>query len=121
LGSGGAATGGSTPSGGTDLKLYSAGFDATWEIDIFGGVRRSVEAAQAGTEAARWQLRDTQVTLTAEIAADYVNLRADQSRLAILADQEKSQRATLDLTTAKARTGFVTELDVNQQRQLLAS
>jgi len=121
LGSGGAATGGSTPSDGTDLKLYSAGFDATWEIDIFGGVRRSVEAAQAGTEAARWQLRDTQVTLTAEIAADYVNLRADQSRLAILADQEKSQRATLDLTTAKARTGFVTELDVNQQRQLLAS
>ncbi|HEY4075484.1 MAG TPA: efflux transporter outer membrane subunit [Rhizomicrobium sp.] len=121
LGSGGAAMNGVTPPGGTDLKLYSAGFDATWEIDIFGGVRRSVEAAEAGTEAARWQMRDAEVTLTAEIAADYVTLRADQARLAILADQEKSQRATLDLTVAKARTGFVTELDVNQQRQLVAS
>jgi len=41
---------------GTDIKLYSAGFDATWEIDLFGQVRRSVEAARAGTEAARWQI-----------------------------------------------------------------
>jgi multidrug efflux system outer membrane protein len=122
LGSGGAAMGGATASsGGTDIKLYSAGFDATWEIDVFGGVRRSVEAAEAGTEAARWQMRDAEVTLTAEIAADYVTLRADQARLVILDAQEKSQRATQDLTIAKARAGFVTELDVNQQRQLVAS
>jgi NodT family efflux transporter outer membrane factor (OMF) lipoprotein len=116
-GSGGAASGSSS----TDIKLYSAGFDATWEIDIFGQVRRSVEAAQAGTEAARWQLRDGEVTLTAEIAADYVSLRADQARLAILGSQEKSQSDTLDLIIARAKAGFVTELDVNQQRQLLAS
>jgi NodT family efflux transporter outer membrane factor (OMF) lipoprotein len=120
---GGQQGGGSSSSGSssTDLKVYAAGFDATWEIDVFGQVRRSVEAAEAGSEAARWQMRDGEVALTAEIAADYVALRSDQARLAILAQQEKSQRDTLALVAARARTGFVTELDVNQQRQLLAS
>ncbi|HEX4270635.1 MAG TPA: efflux transporter outer membrane subunit, partial [Rhizomicrobium sp.] len=118
---GGSQTGGAAATGGTDIKLYSLGFDATWEADIFGGVRRSVEAAAAGTEAARWQMRDGEVSLTAEIAVDYFTLRSDQARLAILAAQEKSQRETLMLVTARARTGFVTELDVNQQQQLLAS
>lgn len=120
-GQGGGSGGASSGSSSTDIRLYSAGFDASWEIDIFGQVRRSVEAAQAGTEAARWQLRDGEVTLTAEIAADYVSLRSDQARLAILDAQEKSQRDTLDLVAARAKAGFVTELDVNQQRQLLAS
>ena len=115
------SSGGAQPQRGTNIHLYSAGFDATWEIDVFGGVRRSVEAASAGTEAAQWQVRDGEVSLTAEIAADYVSLRADQARLAILAAQEKSQQGTLDLIVAKARAGFVTELDVNQQQQLLAS
>jgi NodT family efflux transporter outer membrane factor (OMF) lipoprotein len=80
-----------------------------------------VEAAEAGTEAARWQMRDGEVTLTAEIAADYVSLRADQARLGILDAQAKSQQDTLDLIAARAKAGFVTELDVNQQRQLLVS
>jgi NodT family efflux transporter outer membrane factor (OMF) lipoprotein len=118
---GGGSGGASSGSSGTDLKLYSAGFDATWEIDIFGQVRRSVEAAEAGTDAARWQMRDGEVTLTAEIAADYVSLRADQARLAILDSQAKSQQDTLDLIAARAKAGFVTQLDVNQQRQLLIS
>jgi len=116
--SGGGASAGSS---GTDLKIYSAGFDATWEIDIFGQVRRSVEAAQAGSEAAQWQMRDGEVSLTAEIAADYVSLRADQARMAILDAQIKSQQDTLALIAARAKAGFVTELDVNQQRQLLVS
>jgi NodT family efflux transporter outer membrane factor (OMF) lipoprotein len=118
---GGQQQGGGGSSSGSDLKIYSAGFDATWEIDIFGQVRRSVEAAEAGSEAARWQMRDGEVTLTAEIAADYVSLCADQARLAILAQEEKGQRDTLALVAARAKAGFVTELDVNQQRQLLAS
>jgi NodT family efflux transporter outer membrane factor (OMF) lipoprotein len=122
LGGGGSnGSGGSGGSGSTDLSLYAAGFDATWELDIFGQVRRSVEAAAAGTEAARWQMRDGEVTLTAEIAADYVTLRQDQARLAILDNRQKSQQQILDLVTARARAGFVTELDVNQQRQLLAA
>jgi NodT family efflux transporter outer membrane factor (OMF) lipoprotein len=119
--SGGGAGSSSSGSTSNDIKLYSLGFDATWEIDVFGGVRRSVEAAKAGSEAARWQMRDGEVTLTAEIAADYVALRADQARLAILANQEKSQQGTLNLTVAKVRAGFVTELDVNQQQQQVAA
>lgn len=113
----GGGAGGAPAGGSTDITLYSAGFDATWELDVFGGVRRSVEAAQAGTEAAAWQVRDGEVTLTAEIASDYYALRADQARLAILDQLEQAQRRTLELTAAKARTGFVTELDVNQQQQ----
>jgi NodT family efflux transporter outer membrane factor (OMF) lipoprotein len=114
-------SGGSSSSGSTDVTLYSLGFDATWEIDVFGGVRRSVEAAQAGSEAARWEMRDGEVTLTAEIATDYISLRSAQARLAILAGEIKSQNATLDLVSARARTGFVTELDVNQQYALRAT
>lgn len=104
----------------SNIHLYASDFDASWEIDVFGGVRRSVEAAAAGTEAVQWEVRDGEVTLTAEIAADYVQLRTDQARLQILTDQEKSQRDVLALTAAKARAGFVTTLDVNQQQQLVA-
>ncbi len=83
------------------MTLYSLGFDATWEADVFGGVRRSVEAAQAGQEAVRWQMRDGEVTLTAEIATAYIGLRAAQARLGILAGELKSQDATLDLVSAR--------------------
>jgi NodT family efflux transporter outer membrane factor (OMF) lipoprotein len=119
-------TGGAAPTGapvhkGTNLHLYSAGFDATWELDIFGGTRRAFEAAKAGTEAAQWEMRDGEVTLTAEIAMDYLTLRSDQARLVLLQQQQQSQQGTLELVAARARTGFVTELDVNQQRTLLAS
>jgi NodT family efflux transporter outer membrane factor (OMF) lipoprotein len=120
--SSGSGSGAPAPSGGgTNTSLYSLGFDATWEIDVFGGVARSVEAAKAGTEAARWQMRDGEVSLTAEIATDYIALRSAQSRLAILQDELKSQNATLDLIAARAKTGFVTQLDVNQQSALSAT
>lgn len=115
----GGAAAGSLPD--TNITLYSVGFDASWEIDVFGGVRRSVEAAKARTEAAQWQVHDGQVTLTAEIAADYMNLRALQARLAILRSESKSQSDTLSLIAARRTAGFVTDLDVNQQQALLAS
>ena len=68
----------------TNLDVYNVGFDASWEIDVFGGVRRSVEQAKAGTEAADWALRDGEVTLTAEVATDYLTLRTVQARTASL-------------------------------------
>lgn len=115
--------GGGAPSGAgstsTNIKLYSAGFDATWEIDLFGGTRRAVEAAKANTEAALWEMHDGEVTLSAEIADDYLNLRAAQSRIALLESELKDQRQLFDIVRARAQTGFVTELDVNQQRTLL--
>jgi NodT family efflux transporter outer membrane factor (OMF) lipoprotein len=125
LGLGSSSAGGSSsspPSGKpSDMKFYSAGFDASWELDIFGGVRRSVEAAQAGTAAAVWQMRDGEVSLTAEIATDYLTLRATQARIAILNSEVQAQLGVLKLTAARARTGFITQLDVNQQKTLVAS
>ena len=121
LGGGQSSSGTAPASGGTDVSLYSLGFDASWEIDVFGGVRRSIEAARAGSEAAHWDMRDGEVTLTAEIAADYITLRADQARLNLLQGELNSQNATLDLVSARAKTGFVTELDANQQYALKAS
>jgi len=98
----------------TNIKLYSLGFDATWEIDFFGGVARNVESATAKTDAAIWTLRDTEVTLTAEVARNYFALREAQARIAILNEQLAAQRDTLAISTSKAMTGFVTYLDVNQ-------
>ncbi|HEX4199862.1 MAG TPA: efflux transporter outer membrane subunit [Caulobacteraceae bacterium] len=121
-GSGGGAGGPpptlSTP---THLNLYSVGFDATWELDVFGGVRRSVEAAHANTEAALWQRRDGEVSLTAEVASEYFTLRAAQTRIALLNDELKSQRDTFGLIQARNRVGFVTRLDVNQQQTQVES
>jgi NodT family efflux transporter outer membrane factor (OMF) lipoprotein len=99
----------------TNLKLYSIGFDATWEIDLFGGVARDVEAANEKEEAAIWALRDSEVTLTGEIARDYFALREAQGRIAIINAELERQRNTLSVVSAKAMAGFVTYLDVNQQ------
>jgi NodT family efflux transporter outer membrane factor (OMF) lipoprotein len=116
------AAGGSsgvTMPGSTNIRLYSLGFDATWEVDLFGGMRRGAEAAKASTQATLWQMRDGEVSLTAEIAEDYITLRATQARIAILRSEAQHQNAVLDLTRARARAGFVTQLDVNQQRTLV--
>jgi multidrug efflux system outer membrane protein len=112
LGGGSAMQGGSM---GTDLTLFSAGFDASWEIDVFGGVRRGVEAARANSEAAVWQLHDGEVSLSAEVANDYVMLRAAEARIALLQSALQRERETLGIIQARATVGFVTELDVNQQ------
>ncbi|HEY8948258.1 MAG TPA: efflux transporter outer membrane subunit [Rhizomicrobium sp.] len=113
---GGASSGASQSPNSLNAHFYSLGFDATWEIDIFGGVRRSVEAAQANTEAAVWQMRDGEVSLTAEVANDYMALRAAQQRVAVLQAEYRSANDVLKLTAARAHAGFVTQLDVNQQK-----
>jgi multidrug efflux system outer membrane protein len=117
--SGGSTTGAATPKPSKDMQLYSLGFDASWELDIFGGVRRGVEAADASTEASVWQMRDGEVSLTAEVATDYLTLRAAQMRIAILQAEAAAQQGVVQLTVARARTGFVTQLDVNQQTALV--
>jgi outer membrane protein TolC len=68
---------------GADQKTYSTGLDATWELDLFGGKRRSVEAAQADLEASEADLNSVLVTLTGEVALNYVDVRSYQARLAI--------------------------------------
>jgi len=107
--------------GGQTNKLYVLGFDATWELDLFGGVRRGVEAARAASEAAEWQFRDAEVSLSAEVAVDYLTLCAARTRMAVVRDAIQRQEDTLELTEARRRAGFVTDLDVNQQRAQLAA
>ncbi len=96
-------------------NLYAVGFDASWEVDVFGGVRRSVEAARANTEAAEWSRRDGQVSLLAEIANDYLTLRALQARIAIGQAELQRQKDIFGLIHDRRVNGFVTNLDVNQQ------
>jgi len=92
IGAGGAGGTAGTASGanvsafglpGFDFNTYQLGFDASWELDLFGRTRRSVEAARDTTTANVWNDRDTKVSLVAEVADTYLALRAAQRRLAI--------------------------------------
>jgi len=100
------------PSDGKPFNLYQAGFDASWEIDVFGGARRSVEAAQAEEEASVENLRDVRVTLLAEVARNYVELRGFQTQLAIARQNVEAQQKTFELTKARRDAGRATDFDV---------
>src|SRR6185437_947167 len=117
-GGAGASNGFGVP--GTSFTTFSLGFDASWEIDTFGGVRRSIQAAQARAEQTLWSLRDSEVSVSAEVATDYFALRSLQRQIGITHDEIDSQRHMLQLVQARARAGFVTGLDVQQQRAQLA-
>ncbi|BAN35509.1 NodT family RND efflux system outer membrane lipoprotein [Sulfuricella denitrificans skB26] len=101
---------------GLTRELYSAGFDASWEPDIFGGTRRALEASQADLEGSEASLHNTQVSLVAEVALNYVELRAFQARLGIARDNLASQSETLELTGWRAEAGLTSSLDVEQAR-----
>jgi multidrug efflux system outer membrane protein len=97
----------------------SLGFDAAWEIDLFGHVRRSVEAARAdlGAEGANYQ--DTQVTVAAEVARNYFELRGAQRRLTVARENLNSEHQTLELTQLLDEAGRGSELDVQRSRARL--
>jgi outer membrane protein, multidrug efflux system len=97
-------------------RLYSAGFDAGWEIDVFGGKRRALEAAEADLQSAAASLEAARVSLAAEVARNYVEARAFQVRLAIARSNLESQSETLRLTDWRAQAGLVSSLDVEQAR-----
>ncbi len=106
---------------GRETKLYMTGFDAGWEIDIFGGVWRSVEAADADLEASQADLRDVLVSLTAEVALNYVEARTFQTRLAVAQGNLKAQQKTFDLIESRYQAGLSDELPVQQARYNLES
>ncbi|MCX7627000.1 MAG: efflux transporter outer membrane subunit [Methylophilaceae bacterium] len=107
---------GSGPSGYTTSHLYDAGFDAAWEPDVFGRLGRALEAAEAGAEASRADLQAAQVSLAAEVALNYVELRSYQQRLAIARDNLAIQSETLQITDWRAQAGLATALEVEQAR-----
>jgi NodT family efflux transporter outer membrane factor (OMF) lipoprotein len=100
--------------------LFSVGFDAGWEIDIFGRVRRSIEAADANLQATHELLRDTLVSLIAEVAINYVELRQYQQQLKIAEDNLRIREETLRLASALYNAGLITRLDVDQSRYSIA-
>jgi multidrug efflux system outer membrane protein len=95
-----------------ERNLFTAGFDANWEIDVFGGVRRSVEAADATIEATEYDRRDVLVTLLGDVARNYIDLRGAQRRLAVARDNLKTQQDSLDLTRVRFDAGLASDLDV---------
>jgi multidrug efflux system outer membrane protein len=96
--------------------LYIGSFDAGWEIDIFGGVRRSVEAADADLRAAGEDLNDVLVSLLAEVALNYVELRTYQTRLDLAQANSKAQEETFDIASSRYQAGLGGELAVQQAR-----
>ncbi|HEY3919525.1 MAG TPA: efflux transporter outer membrane subunit [Stellaceae bacterium] len=118
---GGPHTPGSAPAGGVSGAIpslpnpfdqYQWGFDASWEIDLFGRVRRSVEAANATTKATVEDRNDLLVSLQGDVARYYIDLRAAQLRSSVLEDDLTSQREILDLTRDRARAGIGNDVDV---------
>lgn len=102
-----------------DYNLYNANFDAAWELDIFGGTRRAVEAANAQLGAAEFGQRDVLISLLAEVARDYLTARTYQQRLAIARDNIRVEEDALNLTTNRFAIGLGSDLDVEQSKALL--
>jgi len=98
---------------------YFVGLDAGWELDVFGGIARSVEAAQGDIEALDADRRDVQVILAAEVARNYVDLRGFQQRILVTLGNVRAQADTLGLTDSRFKAGLTSELDVVQARALL--
>ncbi|NIJ29379.1 NodT family efflux transporter outer membrane factor (OMF) lipoprotein [Sphingomonas insulae] len=113
----GNAAGDTQTGGGGDasaVDFYNLGFDASWEVDLFGGRRRSVEAARAQAQAAEANVADAQVSLTAEVAQAYVNLRDRQRRIALSRQSATMQQQMLALTRQRFDRGAASALDVER-------
>ncbi|HEY1751814.1 MAG TPA: efflux transporter outer membrane subunit [Caulobacteraceae bacterium] len=100
---------------GETFTIYQLGFDASWELDPFGGQRRANEANRAQTEAAVWSARDADVTLTAEVANTYEQYRALQRRLALANEVLAGDREAIALAKARASNGLDDDANLQQQ------
>ena len=110
-------------SSGNANNLYQAGFDASWEIDVFGGGRRGIEAAGGDIEASVEDRRNTLVTLLSEVAKDYIDYRGYAQQIAIAKENVDAQTQTLDVTRRQFNAGLktATELDVANAEALVAT
>jgi multidrug efflux system outer membrane protein len=102
-------------------KLYDAGFDATWELDFFGGVRRGIQARNAQLEGEEANLHDAQVSVIAEVARNYFELRGEQTQLAVARANVKNQQQVLALAQAQRAAGSGTDLDVARAQSQLST
>lgn len=97
-----------------DTEVYDVGFDAFWELDLFGRVRRTNEARRAELEAAAGDLVSAQVSIASEVARSYFELRGFQEQLAVARRNAENQRSTLELTQARLDAGSGTEFDTSR-------
>ena len=105
--------------GRVDIESSSVGFDASWEIDLFGHVRHETAAARAIMGAEQASLADAQVTVAAEVARNYFELRGTQRQIAVARDNLTNQREALRLTQVRYEAGRVTELDTDSAQARL--
>jgi multidrug efflux system outer membrane protein len=109
------------PSSAFQNNVYQAGFDASWEIDVFGGKRHAAGAARAEVDAFEYGQREALVTLLGEVARNYVDVRGDQRRLAIANENIEAQTKALAITQRRFSNGLTSNLDVQQASTLLAT
>ncbi|HLK12398.1 MAG TPA: efflux transporter outer membrane subunit [Candidatus Binatia bacterium] len=104
---------------GRGFDNWQAGFDASWELDLWGKLRRGVEAADADLLGAVAGYDDVLVSLLAEVATTYVGVRVDDERLAVARDNVRAQRDGLRIARVRWEAGGTSELDVQQATTLL--
>lgn len=117
----GTGSGGGVAAPGGGVTTYSAGFDASWEIDLFGGVTRQVEGSRARIDAAVWNARDAQLSLVAEVVDAYLQLRVLQQRETIARAEIDRQARNLRIAQNTAKVGLIAEGDFVRQRGELAT
>jgi NodT family efflux transporter outer membrane factor (OMF) lipoprotein len=104
-----------TGGGGATTQL-SLALDATWQLDIFGGTRRSIEAAQASSDVALFNLAGVRTSVAAEVATNYIAARVAQTRLAIARDTLKDQDDNLQIAQWRVQAGLAPSTDAEQAR-----
>ncbi|HWS64148.1 MAG TPA: efflux transporter outer membrane subunit [Steroidobacteraceae bacterium] len=102
-----------------NAESYTAGFDAAWELDLFGHVRRSVEAARGDLAAEQEDLLNVRITVAAEVARNYFSLRSTQQQIQVAHDNLANQQEAVRLTSVRYESGRGTELDVQSSRARL--
>jgi len=103
------------------INIFQMGFDAQWELDFFGGVRRAVESADATIDVEVENSRDVLVTLLGEVARNYIELRANQRLIAITRENLHAQQETRELTQIRQQTGLASMLEVTQAQAQAAT
>ncbi|WP_342620091.1 efflux transporter outer membrane subunit [Rhodoferax sp. GW822-FHT02A01] len=96
------------------VNTYNVGLDASWELDVFGKLNHTLNATEFDAQASQASLADVQVSIAAEVALAYIQLRGQQAQLQIARDNLASQQETLQLTQWRAQAGLVTSLEVEQ-------
>jgi NodT family efflux transporter outer membrane factor (OMF) lipoprotein len=104
----------------SDINVWATGFNASWELDLWGRIRRSIESANANRDASIEAYHDSLVTLTADVASTYIQICTANERIAYARRNVEIQRGSLGLAEARLRDGKATALNVKQARSSLA-